>query len=538
MQVCQTFNAIRGVSLTTSKSCTINSTYVDVQFANGGSPYTIKVYHPNGSLVYNAVTSSNPTRLELSALPTGTQYKIVGTDNCGNKDSASVTPDANIVTKNTVVRGKCPGSVWTNGSGDLMATAITNYYGMTPEIIKKNGTGFYQSYSSVNNNTYTFVDLEPAQYIVQYTQSVCGGKLYDTVTVNPYAYPSQGQSAVYQCDNNGFSLSANVRNGVGPFSYEIIGSLPESPSIISPPQSSAIFSINNGTTYSLIRLRTIDACGNATLSDVSVLPLQNFFVRASDSCYYQNITLSVDTIPNASYTWYKKTTSVDSVLLDSGLIYNLPFFLPEQTGTYVCKVNVNNGCLTRTSSFSLPGNCYFGVLPTSFQLKGRKSGDNNQLYWNNSNEKGVIKYIIERKQINDLKFLPIGNLSLRSDKNYSFTDKNLGSGSAEYRLRVVYANKTEYSNIVVLKTQSYEILVFPNPVKNEFRITFNAERATEYKIDLISPNGQTLYSTEARGIISSTLTCTRPGNIKSGIYLLRISDRNTNRTEIRKLVFE
>src|SRR4029078_10530118 len=168
--------------------------------------------------------------------------------------------------------------------------------------------------------------------------------------------------------------SADVRNGVSPYSFQIIGSLPTLPNILTAAQSSPVFSINNGTIYSLIRLRTIDACGNATLSDVSVLPLQNISVRVSDSCFYQNITLSVDTIQTARYTRYKKTTPVDSVLLDSGWTYNLPFFVPEQIGLYVCKVNVNNGCATRLSSFNLTGNCYTGVLPTSFQLNARKIG--------------------------------------------------------------------------------------------------------------------------------------------------------------------
>jgi hypothetical protein len=226
------------------------------------------------------------------------------------------------------------------------------------------------------------------------------------------------------------------------------------------------------------------------------------------------------------------------VLLDSGLTYNLPFFVPEEIATYVCKVNVNNGCLTRVSSFKLTGNCYMGVLPTSFQLKARKIGDLNQLFWNNPNEKGVIKYIVERKQSNEAKFSPVGTVSLQNSGNYFFNDNGLTSTVAEYRLRVVYPNKTEYSNIVVLKTNLNEIVVYPNPVKNQFKISLNSERSTDYKIELFNSDGQLLYSTEVISITSSTLTYTRSGDIKCGIYLLRISDRTKNRTEIRKLVFE
>ena len=248
--------------------------------------------------------------------------------------------------------------------------------------------------------------------------------------------------------------------------------------------------------------------------------------------------MSVDTIPNASYTWYKKTTPVDSVLLDSGLSYNLPFFLPEQIGLYECKVNVNNGCLTRLSSYNLTGGCYIGVLPVSFQLNGRKIGTTNQLFWNNPNEKGVVKYIVERKQTNEAKFLPIGTITVQTSSNYFFNDNSFSSGSTQYRLKIVYATKTEYSNIIILKTNSNEITVYPNPVKNEFKISLNSERLTDYKIDLIGSNGQLLYVTEAKNISSTTLTYPRNSNFKRGIYLLRITDKTTNRTEIRKLVFE
>ena len=536
MQVCQTFTPIKGITLSTSKSCTINMTFVDVQFANGNSPYSIKVF--NDTLVFSGTTLSNPYRIELASLAAGKQYKIVGVDNCGNKDSALITPDANIVTINTTVRGKCPSSIWANGSGDLLATANSNYFGLIPQIIKKDGNTFDRGYSSLANTTYTFADLEPAQYIIQYTQSACNGKLYDTVTVTPYAYPTQGHSAVYQCDNNNFSLSANVRDGLGPFSYEIIGSLPESPTITSPPQSSPVFSIDNGTAYSLVRLRTVDACGNATLSDVNVLPLQNFSIKANDSCFYQNITLSVDQIPNASYAWYKKTTPVDSVLLDSGVSYNLPFFLPEQTGVYVCKVNVNNGCLTRVSSFNLTGNCYFGVLTTSLQLNGKRKDKTNQLSWETADQNGLISYSVERKQTGETGFSTIGIVPKQAGGRYFFNDDNFNIGSIQYRLKVIYTNKIEYSNIIILQPESHQVTVYPNPVRNEFRIWFNSNRPSNYRIELISTSGQLIFAKEEKNISSSILIYTRDSKIKSGIYLLRIADFTTGITEIRKLVFE
>lgn len=538
MQVCQTFIPAKGITLSTSKSCTIGYTNVDVQFANNNSPFNVKVYHPNGSLISNDTTNSNPFRVILPALPAGISYKIVGTDNCGNIDSATIIPDGNIVTKNTSVRGKCPSSTWLNGSGDILATCSTNYYSVMPRIIKKNGAPFIRNFSSVTSNTYTFADLEPAQYIVEYSQSTCNGKLYDTVTVSPYVYPSQGQSAVYQCDNNSFSLGADVQGGVSPYTFEIIGSIPSSPDINTAPQNSAVFNINNGTVYSLIRLRTIDACGNATLSDVSVLPLQNIAVNASDSCFYQSVVLSVDTIPNATYLWYRKTTPTDSTLLDSGLTYNLPFFVPEQAGVYVCKVIVNGGCLTRISYFTLDGECNNTILPLSLQFNGRQAGNVNQLLWSNTNEQNVLKYIIERKQPQENSFKTIGSVTAQSARNYFFNDNNPFAGTNQYRLQIVYVNKVEYSNIVILKSGINEITVYPNPVKNLLQVSIHAMKPTSYRVDLLNASGQVLYRNEIRNVTSSTLTYPRDTKWYPGLYLLRVTDSATGISEIRKLLFE
>jgi hypothetical protein len=537
-RVCATFAPVRGFTLSTTKSCTMGTAYIDIQFANNNAPYTIKIYHPNGSLIYTDVTSANPHRMSLPALPLGTQYKVVATDNCGNKDSVSITPDANIVTRSTVVRAKCPSATWLNGAGDILASYTSNYYGVTPKIIKKNGVSFVKSYSSVTANTFTFADLEPAAYIVEYTQTSCNGKVYDTITVPPYSYPTQGQSAIYQCDNSGFSLGADVQGGVSPYTFQIIGSMPATPSIITSVQGSPVFTINNGTTYSLIRLRSVDACGNATLSDVSVLPLQNISITATNLCFYQDITLSVDEIPNATYTWYRKTTPTDSVLLDSGLSYNLPFFVPEQTGQYICKVNINDGCITRLARFTLDGDCGEGVLPVALQLMGRRTGNSNQLFWNNPDERGILKYSMERKRMQETSYTGIGTVGVHTGGNYFFDDNDPGAGASQYRLKLIYASRVEYSNVVMLETGKNDIVIYPNPVKDLLHISLASGGSSSYKIELINASGQLVYHTELKNISSTVFTYTRNKSLKPGMYLLKITDYSTGSTEIRKLLFE
>jgi hypothetical protein len=531
--VCQQFKPAFDLSLATSKSCNLGNSFIDVQFTGGNSPYIINVYNPGGVLVYNTTTSTNPYRIELAGLPSNTTYKVVGRDNCGNRDSSVIVPDANVVTKTVTVRSKCPSSTWLNGAGDLVATTTSNYYPLVPQLIKKNGAAFVQSYSSVAGSVYTFADLEPAQYIIQYTQQNCNGKLYDTVTVSPYAYPTQGQSAIYQCDNNSFSLGADVQGGVTPYTFQIIGSMPSFPSINTLPQNSPVFNINTGTVYSLVRLRSIDACGNATLNDVSVLPLQNVSITASNRCFFQNTTLSVDSVPNATYYWYKKNSPTDSVLIGTGLNYNLPFFMPEEAGTYVCRMVVNNGCVTRLSSFLLDGNCNDAVLPVTVQLQGRTGNHVNHLNWNTAGEAGLIKYVVERKTGAD-PFRAIGDIALKASGQYAFDDLDAPVVSALYRLRLVYTGRSNYSNTVRLGGGQGPVRVFPNPVSNELHIQF-AQVVSGYRLQLLSASGQLIFSGELTN--TSEFIYRRKSNVQPGIYLVRLTSPD-GITEIRKVVFE
>ena len=82
------------------------------------------------------------------------------------------------------------------------------------------------------------------------------------------------------------------------------------------------------------------------------------------------------------------------------------------------------------------------------------------------------------------------------------------------------------------------ILSLSIDAQDEFKISLNCERAKDYKIELTGSNGQLLYLAEAKNVSSSTLTYPRQSNMNAGIYLLRITDKTTNITEIRKLVFE
>lgn len=536
-RICETVSINTTISVTTTKICKYDTTNLQITFASPNSPYTINIYHPSGALVYNTTTSSATTTIAtLPMLPAGEQYKVVGSDQCGNADEEMITPQASHISKNITVVSKCPSSAWQNGSGDLSVNCSSNLYTVSPSIVKKNGSNFSKNYSSNSGTNFVFSDLEPATYIVQYTMQNCSGKLYDTVQITPYAFPNQSRSAVYQCVDNSFSLGAAVTGGVGPFEYEIIGSMPNDPSIITPRQSAPVFNINTGVTYSLIRLRSIDACGNAALNDISVLPLQNIAASANSTCLYNDITLTVDTIPNASYTWYKKTSPTDSVLLVNNISYNDPFLEPEEVGTYVCRVSVNNDCLVRLAYFDLTGDCGHVVLVNKLKLAGKTIDAGHVINWS-STSGDIVEFIIERQIQGSTQFVPVGRVKAQPNGGaYSFTDRP-ESGTTLYRIKAIGKQTTVFSNQVSLVWIDNKIQVYPNPVKNELTVSIKQKEVAEYELQLLNNTGQLIDRKLIKGNVYM-YSYRRKSSDKPGMYLMKVINKKDLSVTIYKMLFE
>ena len=299
-------------NLSAAKSCSAyGTTDINIDINSGTAPYGITIINDAGVVVLTTVISSSSYKaVGLPNLPVPEQYAIIVTDQCGYTDTLYVTPNASSLTKKITVVKKCPSGINPAGGADLDITAATNMGTVTPKVIKKNNSAFVVNYNFHSGSLYRFSQLPPATYIVEYSTSGCNTKLYDTVAVTPYTYPDLSQSRAYRCDGNSISIGAVVTGGISPYMYEIFQSIPTTPNIITPPQSNPIFTFNNTTNYTLIRLRALDGCGNASINDVSMQPLAPILITPSTplTCYYDSLTLSVDTIANAVYEWYHKTS--------------------------------------------------------------------------------------------------------------------------------------------------------------------------------------------------------------------------------------
>lgn len=535
------------ISVSANTSCSYNYAKFNITVSKGSLPVNIKIYSSNGNLFFTGNYNTNNISADSIIGTIAAQtYKIVATDDCGTKDSVSVGATASYLKHAAIVVAKCPSGTFTNGSGDIKATAQTNMGSLTVRIIKKDSITLSPQLApnTVISGVNTFQDLGPGTYIVNYkANDACNIYLYDTVVIKPYKFPNLSRTSAYQCDVNGFTLEAEVSNGVGPFSYEIIGSSPAFPSIIAGPQAAPVFTINNGTNYSLVRLRALDACGNATLTDASILPLANNKIVNTFNCFQTATTLSLDTVYNSTFAWYKKinANSTDSTYFGAAASIFIPEVLPADTGIYICHVIVGGGCIIRSYSYHLDGSCY-QLLPVTLQDFGGKFIDDKVLLnWKIAQYPNGKGFIIERKNSNN-SFTEIG--SVNADNNfagilqYNFLDTRPEQQNF-YRLKLIGdAQKYTYSNTIeIVKTPAVKnIQIYPNPVNNILNIRFTNQRSNTYKITLLTSLNQVIKEIRFTAGYND-LQIIRTKGMSRGMYVLKIINLNNNEVLTQKIIF-
>jgi hypothetical protein len=264
-------------------------------------------------------------------------------------------------------------------------------------------------------------------------------------------------------------------------------------------------------------------------------------VSATSNCYYDNITLNVDTIANATYTWYKKTSATDSTLISSTQSFNIPYFMPTDTGTYICKVSVNSGCLTRLSSFHLQALCGGLLLAdNNINFSGTLQSNKTLLQWKTGRDFIAQEYIIERS-LDGRTYEALGTVKATGSVNgfsrYLFTDNSPEFGKNYYRIKIKKGNGgSQYSVVIVVDRNNNAIQVTPNPVYSNFNIRFTGVPSGNCTINLINATGGLIYSQNLTVISGESKSIQRPPGLNAGTYFLVIYP-NKGDKQVFKLLF-
>ncbi|RYY43418.1 MAG: T9SS type A sorting domain-containing protein, partial [Chitinophagaceae bacterium] len=264
-------------------SCMVMQSAVAVYFApEAPMPRTTYVYWPNDSLVATFQSSGGNWQHHYPTYPQPGLIKVVTEDGCGIRDTSYITQLPLYPVRRLETKGGCPGPSGESGSADILLYGSAGAYAGqgngapvgSIKIIKKDSAAVSipQNYTIWNGSEqiYYFTNLSTGTYVLESTIGCAGYKVYDTVTVKPYVYPLQEQTHITQCGTNSFAFKDSVIGGIAPFTYEILATVPNLPSLLTGTQLSNTFIIPPGAGLDTIKMRVMDACGNAHVKNFPV----------------------------------------------------------------------------------------------------------------------------------------------------------------------------------------------------------------------------------------------------------------------------
>ena len=215
---------------------------------------------------------------------------------------------------------------------------------------------------------------------------------------------------------------------------------------------------------------------------------------------------------------------------------NITFSIVESTGSK--NFSIDDICL------SVCTNC--GALPLhSLDLRASLQGGNSVgLKFVAENEMNTNKYTIERStdgtNYSEIGFkLPTG--AVNSLTEYSFNDdiqSLTGVGLVYYRIKASdNENRTAYSNIATVRlNKTAGVQVWPSPFSDYVNITYNSSANTKVEVSVVNSLGKAVkqgnYSV-SRGL--NQINMSGLETLSSGVYFIRITDKNTNEVYIQKI---
>lgn len=180
----------------------------------------------------------------------------------------------------------------------------------------------------------------------------------------------------------------------------------------------------------------------------------------------------------------------------------------------------------------------------NFSLTASLKENSVYLKWLAENEMNTQRFVIQRSSdganYQDIGYKnPTGPLNILTE--YQATDDvlNFPSGIAYYRIKAEdNTNKFAYSNIVPVRLSKISgVRLWPVPITSDLKISYNASGNSILDISISDNFGKILVQTVVnvnRGMNQVSLSGVT--GLPSGIYIVRISDRNTNETFVQKVL--
>lgn len=184
-----------------------------------------------------------------------------------------------------------------------------------------------------------------------------------------------------------------------------------------------------------------------------------------------------------------------------------------------------------------------GIAPNTAILSGEMAFNAIQLKWITPKETNSDKFIVEKGADTLNNFQEIATLSTSANGGnsstpitYSFIDNNNTKNITYFRIKLISKRGTvSYSNtIAIVNTNLAWRLesIYPNPVKNTFKIQLYTKEAVSTSISLMDYFGRifSLHSSLLqKGMNNISFDI---GNLAKGVYYLRVQSNNDSRTDL------
>jgi hypothetical protein len=190
---------------------------------------------------------------------------------------------------------------------------------------------------------------------------------------------------------------------------------------------------------------------------------------------------------------------------------------------YDWQISAGNNCarvpVTATVSCAAP------VELISFTAKVQSSNMVN-INWSTANETDAGYFVIERSfdgiHFTEIKKIPAhGNSNTLS--NYSYPDMVNQGGSIYYKLVQYDTDGTPHSSQVVsVKVNRNDLVVYPNPTKGSFNISFDGTLNDDVMIEVINPLGQIIHSESVSKNSEKLNKDFDLSSASSGVYFVKV----------------
>ena len=174
------------------------------------------------------------------------------------------------------------------------------------------------------------------------------------------------------------------------------------------------------------------------------------------------------------------------------------------------------------------------VVFVEYEIVTKTQG--NQINWSTILESNLAKYEIQRSAANQT-FETIGTIQAKGTTSvtvdYSFTDTRPNAGKNIYRIKMIDTrNGVQYSSIKMVTNELMTARisgsnVYPNPARPGMAITMDVNEPGQYTVRMHSLSGKMIYTGQAITAHQSSLSIRVPSNLTAGMYIMDVTDQDT-----------